>query len=68
MNEAGSGISLFIYQMVDPHRIYICTAITLAAPTHSLHDTVAFDSGSEARYVLVRRQVRDLGIYPYTIA
>ena len=35
-------------------------SLILAAPTHPLHDTVALDSGSEARYV--RRQGRGLGI------
>ena len=59
--DGGSGF--FPHQIIDllPHFLYRhLHSCILALPTHPLHDTVASDSGSEARYV--RRQGRGLGI------
>ena len=61
--DGGSGF--FPHQIIDllPHFLYKYQHLhscILAAPTHPLHDTVALDSGSEARYV--RCQGRGLGI------
>ena len=61
-DKEGRVNSFFLHQITDSHRTYICTACTLATPTHPLHYTVASDSGSEARYV--RRQGHGLGIEP----
>ena len=59
--EEGVSVSFAIRSLIS-HRTYTCTAYTLTALTHPLHYTVALDSGSEARFVLVRRQGRGLGI------
>lgn len=60
--KEGRCTSLFLHQIIDSHCTYICTACTLAAPTHLLHYTVALDNGCEARYA--RRQDGGQGIWP----
>ena len=59
--EDGEELSVsFAIRLLFLHCTCICTACTLAAPTHPLHYTIALDSRSEARYIC--RQGRGLAI------